>query len=67
MFRNGKSAVECDPKKRSSGIETETGVEQEEVSLEVSLVGSTERNEALLPFSRIERKKPVLIPAFQSN
>ena len=39
MFRNGKSAVESDPKKDWSGIETEAGVEYKEVGLEVSLVG----------------------------
>ena len=39
MFRKGKSAVEDDPKKGWSGIETEAGAEQEEVGLEVSLVG----------------------------
>ena len=39
MFRKGKSAVEGDPKKSWSGIETEAGAEKEEVGLEVSLVG----------------------------
>ena len=39
MFRKGRSAVEGDPKKSGSGIETEAGVEQEEVGLEISLVG----------------------------
>ena len=34
-----KSAVERDPKKSWNEIETETGVEQEEVGLEISLVG----------------------------
>ena len=38
MLRKGKSAVECDPKKGWSGIETEAGAELEEVALEVSLV-----------------------------
>ena len=45
MFRKGKSAVQGDPKKSWSGIETEAGVE-EEVGLEVSLVGSTKKKEA---------------------
>ena len=39
MFRKGKCAVEGDPKKSWSGIETEAGAEYEEVGLEVSLVG----------------------------
>ena len=39
MFRNGKSAVEGDPKKSWIGIETEAGAEYKEVGLEVSLVG----------------------------
>ena len=40
MFRKGKSAVESDPKKSWSGVETEVGAEQEEIGLKVSLVGS---------------------------
>ena len=43
MFREGISAVEGDPKKSWSGIETETGVE--EVGLEVNLVESIEKKE----------------------
>ena len=39
MFRKGKSAVEGDPKKSWSWIETKAGVEQKEVGLEASLVG----------------------------
>ena len=39
MLRKGKSAVEGDPKRSWSGIETEAGVEQEKVVLEISLVG----------------------------
>ena len=38
MFRKEKGAAEGHPKKSWSGIETEAGVEQEEVGLEVSLV-----------------------------
>ena len=38
MLRKGKSAVEGDPEKSWSGIETEAGAE-EEVGLEVGLVG----------------------------
>ena len=38
-FRKGKSAIEGDPKKCWSGIETEAGAEEEEVGLEISLVG----------------------------
>ena len=37
MSRKGKSTVEGDPKKSWSGIEMETGVEQEEMELEISL------------------------------
>ena len=47
MLRKRKSAVEGDHKKSRSGIETEVGAEQEEIGLEVSLVGSTEKNLAL--------------------
>ena len=39
MFRKGKSAVEGDPKKSLSGIEKDGEVEEEEMRLEVSLVG----------------------------
>ena len=39
MVRKGKSAVEGDPKKGWSEIETKVGVEKERVELEVSLVG----------------------------
>ena len=39
MLRIEKSAVEGDPKKSWSGIETKAGAESEEVGLEVSLVG----------------------------
>ena len=39
MFKKRKSAVEGDPKKSWSGIETEAVAEYEEVGLEVSLVG----------------------------
>ena len=39
MLRKRKSAVEGGPKKGRSWIETEAGVEQEEVGLEVNLVG----------------------------
>ena len=38
MFRKEKNAVEGDSKESWSGIETETGVGQEDVGLEVSLV-----------------------------
>ena len=38
-LRKRKSAVEDDPKKSWSWAEMEEGVEQEEVGLEVSLVG----------------------------
>ena len=46
MFRKGKSAVEGDPKKSWSGIETEAGAQSEEVGLEVSLVGIHQKKEA---------------------
>ena len=39
MFRKGKSAVIGDSKKSWSRIKTEAGAEEEEVGLEVSLVG----------------------------
>ena len=39
MLRKGKSAVEGDPKKSWSSVETEAGAVKEEVELEVSLVG----------------------------
>ena len=39
MFRKRKSAVEGDPKKSCSGVETEAGAAYEEVRLEISLVG----------------------------
>ena len=39
MFRKGKSAIEGDPKKSWSGIETKVGAEYEVIGLEVSLVG----------------------------
>ena len=53
MFKKGKTAVKGDPKKGWSGIETE------EVGLEVSLVG-IHSEEGGLTFARIERKAPVL-------
>ena len=43
MFRKGKSAVESDPKKSWSGIETEAGVEQEEISWRLAWWESTEK------------------------
>ena len=39
MFRKEKSAIESDPKKSWSGIETEVGVKQEEAGVKISLVG----------------------------
>ena len=66
MLRKGKSAVEGDPKKSWSGIETEAGAEQEEVGPEASLV-EIHREEGGLTFARIERKTPVLRPALQSK
>ena len=39
MLRKGKSAVEGDPEKSWSEIETEAGADKKEVGLEVSLVG----------------------------
>ena len=45
-LENKKSAVEGDPKKSWSGIETKMVVKQDEVGLEVSSVESTERKEA---------------------
>ena len=38
IFTKGKSAVEGDPKKSWSGIETEAGVESKQVGLEIRLV-----------------------------
>ena len=38
-LEKGKSAVESDPQKSWSEIETEAGVEQEQMGLEVSLLG----------------------------
>ena len=59
MLRKGKCAVEGDPKKSWSSIETEAG-------LEVSLVGIYwEKGD--LTFARIEKKTPVLRPALQSK
>ena len=67
MFSKGKCAVEGDPKKSWSGIETEAGAEyEEEVGLEDSLVG-IHWEEGGLTFARIERKTPVLRPALQSK
>ena len=39
MLRKGSSAVEGNPKKSWSGIETEAGAELKQDGLEVSLVG----------------------------
>ena len=39
MLRKGKCAVEGDPKKSWSGVETEAGVEEVEVGLKVGVVG----------------------------
>ena len=64
MFRKGKSAVEDDPKKSWSWIETEAGVELEEIGMEVGLVGIHWEEEGLT-FAWIERKTPVLRPALQ--
>ena len=58
MFRKEKSAIEGDPKKSWSGIET--------VGLEVSLVG-IQREERGLTFARIASKTPELRPVLQSN
>ena len=66
MLRKGKSAVEGDPKKCWSGIETEAGAEEEEVGLEISLVGIHSK-EGGLTLAWIERKTPVLRPALQSK
>ena len=66
MFRKGKSAVESDPKKSWGGIETEAGVEEEEIGMEVSLVG-IDLKEGGLTFVRIERKTTVFGPALQSK
>ena len=61
-----KSAVKSDLKKRWSEIETEVRVVQEEVGLEVSLVG-IHQEERSLAFARIKRKIPLLRQALQSN
>ena len=46
MFRKGKNTVEGDSKKSWSGIETETGVGQEDVGWRLAWWKSTEKNEA---------------------
>ena len=66
MSRKGKSAVEGDLKKGWSGIETEAGVEKEQVVLEVSLM-AIHREKRGRTFARIERKTPVLRSALQSK
>ena len=66
MFRKGMIAVEGDPKKSWSGIETEAAIELEEVGLEVNLVG-IHWKEGGLTFAWIERKTTVLRPALQSK
>ena len=66
MFKKGKSAVESDPKKSRSGIETEAGVKWEDFGLEVSLV-AIHREEEGLTVARIERKTPIFRPAIQLN
>ena len=54
-----RSAVAGDLKKSWGGIETEAGVELEEIGLEVSLVEM--QREKGLTFARVERKTVVLI------
>ena len=66
MLRKGKSAVEGDPKKSWSGIQTEAGAKYEQDGLEISLMG-IHREEGGLTFARIERITPVLRPALQSK
>ena len=46
MFRKGKSAVEGDPKKSWSGIETQAGLNKEKVGWRLAWWGSTEKKEA---------------------
>ena len=46
MFRKEKIVVKGDPKKSWSGIETEVGVEEEEVGWRLAWWGSTEKKEA---------------------
>ena len=58
--------LKATPKGSWSGIETEAGVEKNEVGLEVGLVGIHEKKGGLT-FARIERKTPVLRPALQSK
>ena len=53
-FRKEMSAVKDDSKKSWSGIETKAGVENEEVGMEIGLVGI--HQEGGLTFAWIERK-----------
>ena len=66
IFRKGKSAVESDPKKNWSGVETKGGVKKEELELKVSLTG-IHLEERCLTFAWIERNAPVLRPPIKLN
>ena len=46
MFRKGKSAVEGDPKKSWSGIETQAGLNKEKAGWRLAWWGFTEKKEA---------------------
>ena len=56
MFRKGKSAVRGDPKEIWNRIEAEKGVEQEEVTLKISLM-KINQEEGAFTFAWIERRQ----------